>query len=113
MHNYEWLYYPGEIRIIFEEFDESESNIIIGSDKNDITYRNWQGFLVVNKKGDQNMVPISFKYDDIQLFPNESPKFTSDIPKNISHLFNEHNQLKIWNPSISIKQNLKQILSKL
>lgn len=114
----EWLDYPSEFRIEREEEgDTSEPNILIGSEKNDVTYTKWNCTFVVNKPtGEFFMVEgIKFGWDSIDDYPDNSPNFNlqtlEGTPLNkFKHMFDEDGKLKEWDSKKTIRQNLKQLL---
>lgn len=112
-----WLGYPPSIRITFEE--ASCENILVGSDQEDPTYSIWVATFVINRNYEFFTIEIHFKWDDVENeYPKISPKFNFDNVEQvrlgkIKHLFDADNKLKIWNSSVSILDNLKQIYNNL
>lgn len=116
MAELQWLEYPSEFRITFEEKDSSDPNILIGSEKNDTTYTKWVCTFVVNKpSGEFFMVEnIKFGWDDVCDYPGISPTFQlttldgTPLSK-FKSLFDNDGKLLKWNSEMTIRQNLRQL----
>lgn len=114
----EWLEYPAEFRLPEEEKNNEEATIIIGTDKEDITLTKWNGTFVIERDSDLHMINFKFSWKETNDFPENAP--TVDISKvpdafivKFKNALTDSGQLKEWNPSSTIKANLKKVLTKL
>jgi hypothetical protein len=117
MDTLQWLEYPSEFRITFEEQDLSEPNILIGSEKNDTTYTKWVCTFVVNKpSGEFYMIEnIKFGWNEVSDYPEMAPTFNLNAFEGtrldkFKILFNSDGKLLKWNSDMTIRQNLIQLL---